>query len=163
MSMDHQKISVRTARLSDAETIARITAAYAERGIMLKRAPENIIENIRNFFVADIDGLVVGCCAISFFTLHLAEIRTLAVGDAYRRKGIGSMLVKKAEDILREEGVNNAFVLTLSPEFFSSLGYTAVSKEMFPQKIWRDCTTCPKLMDCDEIAMLKELRPAGSL
>lgn len=156
--MDRQEISVRTARLSDAEPISRITAAYAESGIMLKRAPENIIENIRNFFVAEIGGRVVGCCAISFFTLHLAEIRTLAVCDAYKRNGVGTMLVNKAEGILREEGVRSSFVLTLSPEFFLGLGYKTVSKEMFPQKIWRDCTTCPKLMECDEVAMLKELQ-----
>lgn len=158
-------ITVRTARLADAEAISAITSLYAERGIMLKRSPENIIENIRNFLVAEQDEKVIGSCAISFFTLHLAEIRTLAVIDAFKRCGVGSMLVGKAEEVLREEGVTTAFVLTLNPGFFLSLGYREVNKEMFPQKIWRDCTSCPKLMACDEIAMIKELdgRTAGSL
>lgn len=150
-------ITVRTARLADAEAIGAITSLYAERGVMLKRSPESIIENIRNFLVAEQDGKVIASCAISFFTLHLAEIRTLAVIDTFKRCGIGSMLVGKAEEVLREEGVTIAFVLTLSPEFFLSLGYREVNKEMFPQKIWRDCTNCPKLMACDEIAMIKEL------
>ncbi len=151
------EITIRTARLADAEAIGSITSLYAERGVMLKRTPENIIENIRNFLVAEQDGKVVGSCAISFFTLHLAEIRTLAVIDAFKRCGVGSMLVGKAEEILCEEGVTTAFVLTLSPDFFLNLGYREVTKEMFPQKIWRDCTNCPKLMACDEIAMIKEL------
>ncbi|RNA65565.1 N-acetyltransferase [Prosthecochloris sp. ZM_2] len=159
--METQEICIRTARLTDADAIAEITHQYAENGIMLKRAPENIIENIRNFFVAEVGGRVVGCCAISFFTLHLAEIRTLAVCDRFKRMGVGSMLVEKAETILREEGVADAFVLTLAPRFFESLGYRSVSKEMFPQKIWRDCTNCPKLMSCDEIAMIKQLRQGG--
>lgn len=150
-------ITIRTARLSDAATIEGISALYAKQGYMLKRASENIIENIRNFFVAEQNGSVIGSCAISFFTLHLAEIRTLAVEDTFKRRGVGSMLVKKAEEVLREEGVKTAFVLTLSPGFFHSLGYREVEKEMFPQKIWRDCTNCPKLMACDEIAMIKEL------
>ncbi len=150
-------ITIRTARLADAEAIGDITALYADRGFMLKRSPENIIENIRNFLVAEHDRRVIGSCAISFFTLHLAEIRTLAVIDSFKRRGVGSMLVGKAEDVLREEGVTTAFVLTLNPVFFLSLGYREVSKEMFPQKIWRDCTNCPKLMACDEIAMIKEL------
>ena len=150
-------ITIRTARLADAEAIGDITALYADRGFMLKRSPENIIENIRNFLVAEHDRRVIGSCAISFFTLYLAEIRTLAVIDSFKRRGVGSMLVGKAEDVLREEGVTTAFVLTLSPVFFLSLGYREVSKEMFPQKIWRDCTNCPKLMACDEIAMIKEL------
>ena len=150
-------ITIRTARLSDALTIEGIASLYAERGYMLKRAPENIIENIRNFFVAEQNGLVIGSCAISFFTFHLAEIRTLAVIDTFKRRGVGSMLVAEAEKVLREEGVKTAFVLTLNPDFFLSLGYREVNKEMFPQKIWRDCTNCPKLMACDEIAMIKEL------
>ena len=150
-------ITIRTARLADAEAIGGITSLYAEKGYILKRAPENIIENMRNFFVAEQNGSVIGSCAISFFTLHLAEIRTLAVIDTFKRRGVGSMLVRKAEEVLGEEGVTTAFVLTLSPDFFLSLGYREVSKEMFPQKIWRDCTNCPKLMACDEIAMIKEL------
>jgi len=159
--MSSEEITVRTARLSDATAIADITAVYAEKGVMLKRGPENIIENIRNFFVAECGGAVIGSCAISFFTLHLAEIRTLAVLDAFRRKKVGSMLVRKAEAVLCEEGVKTAFVLTLTPDFFGSLGYRAVEKELFPQKIWRDCTNCPKLMACDEIAMIKELDGAA--
>ena len=150
-------ITIRTARLSDAAAIEGISALYAKQGYMLKRASENIIENIRNFFVAEQNGSVIGSCAISFFTLHLAEIRTLAVEDTFKRRGVGSMLVEKAEEVLREEGVKTAFVLTLSPGFFRSLGYREVEKERFPQKIWRDCTSCPKLMACDEIAMIKEL------
>jgi len=48
-------------------------------------------------------------------------------------------------------------VLTLSRHFFSRLGYSEIEKEYFPQKIWRDCTRCPKLMACDETAMVKKL------
>lgn len=156
-SMVSNDITIRTARLADAGAIAGITAFNAGKGVMLERSPENVIENIRNFLVAEHDGKVVGSCAIAFFTLHLAEIRTLAVIDSFKRLGVGSLLVGKAEEVLREEGVTTAFVLTLSPGFFLSLGYREVNKEMFPQKIWRDCTNCPKLMACDEIAMIKEL------
>ncbi len=150
-------ITIRTARLSDAAAIEGISSLYAEKGFILKRTPENIIENIRNFFVAEQNGMIIGSCAISFFTLYLAEIRTLAVVDTFKRQGVGTMLVGKAEEVLHEEGVKTVFVLTLSPGFFLSLGYREVEKETFPQKIWRDCTNCPKLMACDEIAMIKEL------
>ncbi len=155
--MTKRKIAIRTARLTDADAIRRITDRYAEEGVMLQRSTENIIENIRNFLVAEENGQVIGSCALSFFTMHLAEIRTLAVVDAFTRRGVGGKLVKRAEEVLAEEGVRTAFVLTRTPDFFLSLGYHAVDKERFPQKIWRDCTYCPKLMACDEIAMIKEL------
>jgi amino-acid N-acetyltransferase len=148
---------VRNARLSDAADISRITAGYAGQGIMLKRPVENIIEDIRNFFVAEYQGRVIGCCAIAFYTVKLAEIRSLAVLDEFRGKGIGRLLVEKAEAVLTEEGVREVFVLTLNPGFFSRMGYKEIEKEYFPQKIWRDCTNCPKLMACDEIAMVRKL------
>ncbi len=95
--------------------------------------------------------------SLAFYTSKLAEIRSLAVFNRYKMKGIGRLLVEKAETVLREEGVSEVFVLTLSSEFFRRLGYREIQKEYFPQKIWRDCTHCPKLMACDEIAMVKTL------
>lgn len=148
---------VRYARLSDAGVISAITAEYAREGVMLERSAESVIENIRNFFVAEHQGKIIGCCAIAFYTSKLAEIRSVAVLAQHKRKGIGRLLVEKAEEILREEGVKEVFVLTLSPDFFGSIGFSEIKKEYFPQKIWRDCTHCPKLMACDEIAMVKNL------
>lgn len=155
--MQKAELHVRYARLADAPAISAITAEYARQGIMLERSGENIIENIRNFFVAEYNGEVIGCCAIAFYTPKLAEIRSLAVFNRFKMKGIGRLLVEKAESVLREEGVEEVFVLTLSREFFRRLGYCEIKKEYFPQKIWRDCTHCPKLMACDEIAMVKTL------
>jgi len=148
---------VRNARLADASAISRITEGYAQEGIMLKRPVENIIEHIRDFFVAEYQGRVIGCCAIAFYTVKLAEIRSLAVLDEFRGKSIGRLLVEKAEAVLSEEGVKEVFVLTLNPGFFAKMGFKQIDKEYFPQKIWRDCTNCPKLMACDEIAMVKKL------
>ncbi len=155
--MQQEALVVRYARLADAAAISAITAEYARQGIMLERSGENIIENIRNFFVAEYQGEVIGCCAIAFYTLKLAEIRSLAVFNRHKMKGIGRLLVEKAETVLREEGVREVFVLTLNRDFFSRVGYSEIQKEYFPQKIWRDCTHCPKLMACDEVAMVKQL------
>ncbi|NHQ59473.1 N-acetyltransferase [Chlorobium sp. BLA1] len=155
--MQQAELFVRYARLADAGAISAITAEYARKGIMLERSDENIIENIRNFFVAEYNGEVIGCCAIAFYTQKLAEIRSLAVFNRFTMKGIGRLLVEKAETVLREEGVTEVFVLTLNRNFFGRIGYSEIRKEYFPQKIWRDCTHCPKLMACDEIAMVKKL------
>lgn len=148
---------VRNACLADASAISQITTGYAGQGIMLKRPVENIIEDIRNFFVAEYQGRVVGCCAVAFYTVRLAEIRSVAVLEEFKGTGIGRLLIEKAESVLTEEGVREVFVLTLNPGFFGRMGYQEIEKEYFPQKIWRDCTNCPKLMACDEIAMVRKL------
>lgn len=153
---------VRTARLADATAIAELTSSYASQGIMLKRPVENIIERIRDFFVAEYQGRVIGCCAIAFYTEKLAEIRSVAVLDEFRGTGIGRLLIEKAETVLCKEGVREVFVLTLNPGFFGRMGFTEIDKNYFPQKIWRDCTNCPKLMACDEIAMVRKLPCASN-
>jgi amino-acid N-acetyltransferase len=151
------KIEVRSAHLSDAKQISRLINTFAARDIMLPREEEAIIERIRSFVVAVMGDTVVGCCAVAFFTAELAEIRSLAVDSDFQSKGIGRLLVSKAEEILRSEGVKQAFALTLRADFFHHIGYEIVEKTRFPQKIWRDCLNCPKIMRCDEIAVAKNL------
>lgn len=151
------EIIVRSARLPEAKAISGLIAEYAARGIMLPRAPESIIEEIRNFFVAIVDNEIVGCCAVAFFTEELAEIRSLVVKESFQRKGIGRELVLRTEQELREEGIRRSFALTLQNSFFEKVGYHRVEKTRYPQKIWKDCLNCPKIMQCDEIAVEKDL------
>jgi amino-acid N-acetyltransferase len=148
-------IHIRNARLTDAGAISELISLYARSDIMLPRTPETIIEEIRNFFVAEKGSELVGCCAVAFFTEELAEIRSVAVKDSYRKKGVGRMLITQAEEILKEEGIRSVFALTLAEDFFAKLGYKKVEKTKFPQKIWRDCLGCSKIMKCDEVAMEK--------
>lgn len=151
------EIKIRNARLTDAAAISEMISNYAKSDIMLPRTTETIIEEIRDFFVAENGSELVGCCAVAFFTEELAEIRSVAVKDSYRNKGIGKMLVTHAEDILKEEGIRSIFALTLAEPFFKKLGYKKVEKNKFPQKIWRDCLGCPKIMQCDEVAVEKRI------
>lgn len=150
-------VSVRNAKLSDSSAIADLISVYSQKGIMLAKPIETIVEGIRNFIVAENEGKIVGCCAVSFFSEELAEIRSIAVRDDLRGHGIGKLLVQKAEEILKEEGIKYIFALTMSEPFFSKAGYRKVDKAKFPQKIWRDCLGCSKIMQCDEVAMEKEV------
>ena len=150
-------IKIRNAKLTDAVAISELISSYAKSDIMLPRTTETIIEEIRDFFVAENGTELAGCCAVAFFTEELAEIRSLSVKDTYRGKGVGKMLVDHAEAVLKEEGIKSIFALTLVEQFFRKLGYKKVEKNKFPQKIWRDCLGCPKIMQCDEVAVEKRI------
>lgn len=155
--MHYNDYIIRNAKLSDAQEISNLINYYAKENLMLPKNTESIIERIRDFIVAEKEGKIIGSCAVTFFTEKLAEIRSLAVKKEYQGKGIGRNLVMNAEKILKEEGIEIVFALTLVPNFFLSMGYTIVDKEHFPQKIWRDCLGCPKIMKCDEVAVQKKL------
>jgi amino-acid N-acetyltransferase len=51
------------------------------------------------------------------------------------------------------------FAFTYVPEFFRKMGFFEVERGELPLKVWKDCLRCPKFQCCDEIAVLKALRP----
>jgi len=50
------------------------------------------------------------------------------------------------------------FTLTYKPDFFRQFDFIHIERSDLPLKIWADCIICVKFPDCDEIAMMKELK-----
>ena len=148
-------MKTRGATISDVEAIHALISSYAERDRMLFRSVADIYENLQCFTVAELDGTVVGCCALEIIWSDLAEIKSLAVDETKKAKGIGRMLVAAAAEQAAALGVPRVFALTLEPEFFVKSGFEIVEKETLPMKVWSDCARCPKQQNCDEIAVVK--------
>jgi len=51
------------------------------------------------------------------------------------------------------------FAFTYVVEFFRKLGFETLERGALPLKAWRDCLRCPKFQSCDEVAVLRVLRP----
>jgi len=148
-------MNIRNAKISDAQAISALINCYAERDKMLFRPLVDIYEKLQMFIVADIDDTVVGCCALEIIWSDLAEIKSLAVSEGQKGKGVGRALVSEAIAQAGRLGVPRVFALTLEPQFFERVGFTLVEKEELPMKVWSDCARCPKQQECDEIAFLK--------
>jgi amino-acid N-acetyltransferase len=148
-------MNVRSAKISDVEAIHGLISSYAERDRMLFRSIADIFENLQTFTVAEAEEKVVGCCALEVIWADLAEVKSLAVDQANKEKGIGRLLVSAAIDQARLLEVPRVFALTLEPEFFEKLGFEAVEKDTLPMKVWSDCARCPKQENCDETAVIK--------
>ena len=148
-------MNVRSAKVCDVKAINALVGSYAERDRMLFRSMADIYENLQTFTVAELDGDVVGCCALEVIWSDLAEIKSLAVDETKKQKGIGRMLVAAVAEQAAALGVPRVFALTLEPEFFVRSGFEIVEKETLPMKVWSDCARCPKQDNCDEIAVVK--------
>src|SRR3974390_493974 len=74
-------LSVRDARMHDIQPILHLINGYAARGIMLARTEFEMSEAIRDFSVATLDGELLGCGALHFYSPTIAEIRSLAVHE----------------------------------------------------------------------------------
>ncbi len=151
-----EKILIRSAARKDIESICKLLQPYAKKKLVLPRTPVEIGRHIRNFCVAERKGRIIGCCAFRDYGNSLFEIRSLAVAQRSTGAGTGSKLVKFMIGRIAEKGDVRIFALTTSAPFFHRFGFKTVEKDLFPQKIWSDCTKCPKLNDCDEEAVLLE-------
>jgi amino-acid N-acetyltransferase len=149
---------IRKAKLKDVKEIQQLIKLYSTRGEMLPRSLSELYDNVRDFFVSIQNRRIVGICALHVCWEDLAEIRSLAVEEEVRRKGIGAQLAKACLEESKELGVKRVFALTFQPDFFERLGFKRVDKSVLPHKIWTDCLKCVKFPDCDEIAFVKELK-----
>jgi len=150
--------TIRKPTLSDAPGIAQLVQHYATRGFLLARTPGQICESLRDFFICEEGGRIIGCGALHLWS-DLAEVRSLAVSESHWRRGVGSALVQACLDEAKDLGVKTVFVLTYQPDFFERLGFRQESKDRFPQKIWVDCANCPHFPNCTETALVLDLAP----
>lgn len=153
---------LRKARTSDVRIIQEILNHYASQGKLLPRSLSELYTHLRDTFVwvDEETGQVVGCCSLHIVWEELAEVRSLAVREDHRKLGIGRLLVEACLQEAKQLEISRVFVLTYEIDFFEHMGFSQVDKNIFPQKIWADCLHCPKFPECDETALLLELKPS---
>ncbi len=119
--------SIRSAKTTDVRAITEIAQPLIEKRILLGKELVEIYESIQEFVVAEQDGKVIGFGALHVMWEDLAEVRTLAVAEGVKRKGIGAAML--AELISRAErlGVRRVFCLTFEEEFFKAHGFSVIS------------------------------------
>jgi amino-acid N-acetyltransferase len=155
-------IKARSAMLTDVEQIHAIIDPYAVAGVLLPRSKPELSENIRDFVVAEKAGLVLGCGALHLYGTHLAEIRSIAVTPQSKGTGIGRLLVNALMQESRRHSVSCVCLFTRTPGFFAHLGFEIARRDHLPDKIYKDCVHCPRLTDCDEIAMVSGKIPPNT-
>lgn len=148
---------IRNATMPDVPAIHGLITYHAELGRMLFRSHADLYEHLRDFFVYEEEGRILGCCAVELVWRDLAELKSLAVAEESRGRRIGSALAEAAEGEARRLGIARLFALTRSVHFFERRGYVVVPKETLPHKVWTDCVRCPVQANCDEAAVVLSL------
>ena len=155
----------RKARMSDAAAVHRVIAHYAGEGLLLPRTEAEIREHISRFLVLvekrAKEEKVLGCVALEPYGPDLAEVRSLAVAPDARGRGrnVGDRLMKAAMDTARRRKIVRLFAVTHRPDFFSRYGFTAGPRQSVPEKVERDCMTCPKERKCTLVATVATVCP----
>ncbi len=161
-------IKVRRARVGDVHQIVSLVNSYAEKGEMLYRSQSQVLQQVRNYFVAVEPGAgsstdqpaedsVLACGSLDITWNDLAELRSLAVNGRAQNKGVGTLVVAALLDDAVELGLKHVFALTYKPHFFERLGFRIIDKQLLPHKVWSICIDCLKFPVCDEVAMQIEI------
>lgn len=94
--------------------------------------------HMSHFFYAGLATNPDGVVGVQLFGAD-ALLRSLVVGNASRRRGLGQKLVERAEQHARERGATTIYLLTTTAEaFFKARGYASTPRDRAPPSI--QCT-----------------------
>ena len=151
---------VRKAKLQDAVNIYELVNSLSGDGTLLRRNYAEICENVRDFTVAESEGgIFLGCGALHLYGPHLAEVRSIVVRPEAKGQGAGGKLLRALLNEAEDQAVACVSLFTRIPDFFFHFGFRIVDRTTLPDKIYKDCQTCPRLYACDEVAMVRGALP----
>lgn len=92
-------------------------------GKLLPRTFSELEGLLDTFFLAEIDGELVGCAALEIYSPKLAEIRSLAVAPTAQGKGVGKQLVQACVTLAHERHIYEIMAISSSEAFFKACGF----------------------------------------
>jgi amino-acid N-acetyltransferase len=152
------RLTVRKARMHDIRPILSLINGYAAKGVMLPRTEFEMSEAIRDFTVVTQGEELLGSGALHFYSPTFGEIRSLAVHEHAKTKGVGRRLVEALVEEAEAYELDAVFAFTYVVGFFNRVNFHEVERGMLPLKAWKDCLRCSKFQACDEVAVLRILR-----
>ena len=115
-----------------------------QRRILLGKDRVVFYEAVQEFRVAETaDGELIGCGALHVMWQDLAEVRTLAVADAWLHRGVGHAILERIETDARALGLSRLFCLTFETEFFGKHGFEAISEEIVAPEVFAQLALSP--------------------
>jgi amino-acid N-acetyltransferase len=126
VSGDSDALVVRRAVTADVPAIRELVDLYASDRILLSKATVTLYEDVQEFWVAQIDGQVVGCGALHVLWDDLAEVRTLAAHPSVKGRGVGTAVLDALVEQARGLGVKRLFCLTFEVDFFTRNGFEVI-------------------------------------
>lgn len=127
---------MRHATADDVAAIVELIAPLEATGALVRRSRDRLEQEIERFFVAELDGNVVGCCALYPFEGNAAgELACLATHPGYRDDPIahGAALVRKVESEARRLGLKELFLLTTQTrDWFKEQGFADAAVDDLP-------------------------------
>ncbi|MDE0450465.1 MAG: amino-acid N-acetyltransferase [Gammaproteobacteria bacterium] len=128
--------TIRPARVADIPGILELIRPLEDAGLLVRRPRNRLEAEIDRFHVAELDGIVIGCCAL-YPHGDAMELACLAVHPSHRSvvdgKTLGERLLSHAREVARTRGALDLFVLTTGAEdWFAARGFRPAELDALP-------------------------------
>jgi amino-acid N-acetyltransferase len=127
--------SIRAIHSRDLPDILRLMEPLMQKGILIRRNPEQIQKKKEDYAVLEIDGSIRACGALHDWGEAQGEIAAIATDPQYADMGIGRKIVGFLVEKGRKSNMRRVFVLTTqSQDWFESLGFKEASVDSLPEQ-----------------------------
>jgi N-acetylglutamate synthase-like GNAT family acetyltransferase len=117
------QIHIRSASSDDIVRLEEFIRPFTQERKLLRRTLKEIEDLLDHFFIAEVNGEVVGCAALEIYSPKLAEIRSLAVSPSVQGSGVGKKLVEKCLETAHQHNVFEVMAISSSEGFFKACGF----------------------------------------
>jgi len=125
--------SIRAFHSRDLPDILRMMEPLMQKGVLIRRNPEQIQEKKADYAVLEIDGSVRACGALHDWGDDQGEIAAVATDPDYKDMGLGRKIVGYLVEKARKSKMKRVFVLTTqSQDWFEALGFKETQVETLP-------------------------------
>ena len=131
-------VQVRAARTADIKGIRKLIDTYAPQRRILSKETVTLYEAVQEFVVATDGENIVGCGALHVLWEDVAEVRTVAVNEELRGKGVGHKILEELIDRARAVGVKKLFCLTFETEFFGRHGFQEIQGSPVEPEVYQE-------------------------
>ena len=118
-------MQIRKASAEDFSSIKELVAQYPEVLV------QDHLPDAEEFFIAEENGVIVGCCALEVYSQRLAEVRSLAVAKEHQGKGIGTALIERCLEEAGTKGVHEVLTITSVLPLFEKHGFGTFKGEKY--------------------------------
>lgn len=122
-TVDLAALDVRPTGPDDFDRVKDFIEPFVAEGRILPRATEELHNLLSHGFLARLDDDIVGFAALEIYSAKLAEIRSLAVVESLRGKGVGRALIDACLRRAEERHVFEVMAITSEDAFFQRCGF----------------------------------------
>jgi len=130
--------TIRTATVDDVGGILELIQPLESDGVLVRRSRELLENEISQFTIIELDGMIIGCAALYPFdddntTTKAAEVACVSVHEDYRQDNRGELLLSAMEQHAKTLNIHALFVLTTqSAHWFQERGFELSSVDKLP-------------------------------